>query len=41
MVRDCRHVETAEGIIHEIEKHLTLATAGTNLQVRQFLHGDW
>jgi len=40
-VRDCRHVETAEGIIHEIEKHLTLATAGTNLQVRQCLRGDW
>jgi len=32
MVRDCRHVETPEGIIHEIEKHLELATAGTNLQ---------
>lgn len=32
MVRDCRHVETAEGIITEVEKHLQLATAGTNLQ---------
>jgi len=31
-VRDCRHVETPQGIIHEIEKHLEIATAGTNLQ---------
>ncbi|KAL7565512.1 hypothetical protein ACA910_012247 [Epithemia clementina (nom. ined.)] len=32
MVRDCRHVETPGGIIDEIQKHLELATAGTNLQ---------
>lgn len=28
IVRDCRHVETPEGVIHEIEKHLEIATAG-------------
>lgn len=31
-VRDCRHIEKPEGIIREIEKHLEIATAGTNLQ---------
>jgi nitric-oxide synthase len=31
-VRDCRHIDTPEGIVHEIEKHLEIATAGTNLQ---------
>jgi nitric oxide synthase oxygenase domain/subunit len=30
-VRDCRHVDTPEGIVHEIEKHLEIATSGTNL----------
>ena len=31
-VRDCRHVSTPAQIFHEVEEHLKIATAGTNIQ---------
>jgi nitric oxide synthase oxygenase domain/subunit/sulfite reductase alpha subunit-like flavoprotein/hemoglobin-like flavoprotein len=31
-VRDCRHINTPEQIFQEVEEHLKIATAGTNIQ---------
>jgi hemoglobin-like flavoprotein len=31
-VRDCRHVTDPEGIFREVEEHMKIATAGTNIQ---------
>jgi nitric oxide synthase oxygenase domain/subunit len=32
IVRDCRHINDPEGIFHEVQEHLKIATAGTNIQ---------
>lgn len=32
MVRDCRHVSNPKDIVRELETHLKIATAGTNIQ---------
>ena len=32
MVRDCRHIESADEIFKDVEEHLRIATCGTNIQ---------